>query len=58
MAIKTTTMITIQTQVNTVILALEAGRLYGEPSRICNLPKPEPGHGHAPGATKVLAPQV
>jgi hypothetical protein len=30
MAIKTTTMITIQTQVDTVILSLEAGRLYAE----------------------------
>jgi hypothetical protein len=36
MAIKTTTMITIQTQVDTAILSLEAGRLYGEPTRICN----------------------
>jgi hypothetical protein len=32
MAIKTRTMITIQTQVDTVILSLEAWRLYGGPT--------------------------
>jgi hypothetical protein len=32
---------TIQSQVGTVILSLEAGRLYGEPIRICKLPEPE-----------------
>ena len=29
-------MMTIQSQVGTVVLSLEAGRLYGEPTRICN----------------------
>ncbi len=29
---------TIQSQVGTVILSLKARRLYGEPTRICNLP--------------------
>jgi hypothetical protein len=29
-------MMTIQSQVGTVILSLEARRLYGEPTRICN----------------------
>jgi hypothetical protein len=31
-------MMTIQSQVGTVILSLEAGRLYGELTRICNVP--------------------
>jgi hypothetical protein len=30
------TMMTIQSQVDTVILSLEARRLYGGPTRICN----------------------
>ena len=30
-------MMTIQSQVGTVILSLGACRLYGEPTRICNL---------------------
>jgi hypothetical protein len=38
---------TIKSQVGTVILSLEAGRLYGEPTRICNLPKHATGHGRA-----------
>ena len=29
-------MMTIQSQVGTVILSLEASRLYGEPTRLCN----------------------
>jgi hypothetical protein len=29
-------MSTIKSQVGTAILSLEAGRLYGEPTRICN----------------------
>jgi hypothetical protein len=29
-------MMTIHSQVGTVILSLEARRLYGEPTRICN----------------------
>jgi hypothetical protein len=36
MASRTMTMMTIQSQVDTVILSLEARRLYGEPTRICN----------------------
>jgi len=39
---------TIESQVGTVILSLEAGRLYGEPTRICNVPKHATGHGCAP----------
>jgi hypothetical protein len=43
-------MMTIQTQVDTVILSVEACRLYGEPTRICNCRSQSRTGGRAAGS--------